>query len=168
MWKPNVLIVFLFSIPLRKQSTFKLIVLIAIWVKNTINITYSLQVIKLLCILLLSNRSYYKFNPQDSHVFYYQHFKDQKLKGKRQGDMLKVAHTNTAKVFLLQMFTMKLRSQSELYISGEKSLEEVEMHRVSQKLVNTDISYLIFLNMFFLIHIFQNKTVLKNRIRKKA
>ena len=33
-----------------------------------------------------------QFNPQESHVFYYQHFKDQKLKGKRQGDMLKVAH----------------------------------------------------------------------------
>lgn len=40
-----------------------------------------------------------QFNPQDSHVFYYQHFKDQKLKGKRQGDMLKVAHTNTASLF---------------------------------------------------------------------
>ena len=65
-----------------------------------------------------------QFNPQDSHVFYYLHFKDQKLKGKRQGDMLKVAHTNTAKVFLLQMFTMKLRSQSELYISGEKPLRK--------------------------------------------
>ena len=40
------------------------------------------------------------------------------------------------------------------------------MHRVPQKLVNTDISYVIFLNMFFLIHIFQNKNSSKNWLEK--
>ena len=32
--------------------------------------------------------------------------------------------------------------------------------------MNTDISYVIFLNMFFLIHIFQNKNSSKNWLEK--
>ena len=80
--------------------------------------------------------------------------------------MLNVTHTNTPtppEVFLLQIFTMKLRSQSELHISKEKlSRERGDMCRVPQKFVNTDISYIVFLNMIFLIHIFQNKNSSKN------